>query len=153
MIRRWIRFLVPMLAATTLVTPAFAQRAQSETGNEPELIVGGLLSGAAGMFMGGYAGASLMCDRPNRDEWCGLIGFVWGGAVGESLMLPLGVHLTNGRRGNLALSTAASAGIAALGILAVYATGDARPLLVVPLVQLAATITIEHATARPEPPR
>ncbi len=75
-------------------------------------------------------------------------GFVVGAPIGESLLLPVGVHLANGRRGNLPLSLLASVGIAGAGIFAAVTAEDPYVLLSIPILQLAACTAIERSTGR-----
>lgn len=111
------------------------------------LVVGGLLGGAAGFGAGalvGYAlgGGDLLCG----DDPCGLEEAAYGAIVGQSVALPLGVHVANGGRGNYGLSLLASAAIGAAGVLVINATNDGTPFLVVPVAQLVSSILIERAT-------
>jgi len=110
---------------------------------------GGLLGGAVGFVAGALVGGAIgggnaLCG----DDACGLEEAAYGAAIGESVLLPLGVHLADRRRGNYGLSLLASAAIAGVGILAVDATNDGWPLIPVPVAQLVSSILIERATAR-----
>lgn len=114
------------------------------------LLVGtGLLAGALGFFAGGFTGAEI--DKASSDgyeEWDGLAGFVVGAPIGESLLLPIGIHLANDRQGNLPLSLLASASIAGTGIFLALASEEPYILLSIPIVQLIACTEIELSTSR-----
>lgn len=111
---------------------------------------GGLLGGAAGFFGGGFLGAVIACDQDDAaDEgFCAIGGFVVGASIGESALIPLGVHLANGRRGNYGLSLLASAAIAGVGLAVAIPQGEGAWLIPVPIAQIASSIAIERATAK-----
>jgi len=132
-------------AATGLRT---STRSAPSTGTAP-LILAGLGGGTVGLFAGGLAGWQLAGGNSIcGDDACGLEGGAYGAIIGESALLPLGVHLANHNRGNYWLSLLASAGIGAAGILAVDAANDGWPLIGVPVAQVISSILIERATAR-----
>jgi hypothetical protein len=109
----------------------------------------GLLAGTIGFFGGGFVGAAI--DKASSDgyeEWDGLLGFVISAPIGESLLLPVGVHLANGRRGNLPLSMLASIGITAAGIALAASADDAKILVAIPITQLIACTAIERSTTK-----
>jgi hypothetical protein len=118
-------------------------------GSAEGCMAAGLLAGTIGFFGGGFVGAGI--DKASSDgyeEWDGLYGFVVGAPIGESLLLPVGVHLANGRRGNLPLSVLASVGIAGTGIALAASAGDAKILVAIPIAQLLACTAIERSTSR-----
>jgi hypothetical protein len=122
-----------------------------ETGSTEKMAAYGLLTGAAGFLVGGLVGAALSGDRDDADSWVeALEGAVIGGTVGESLMLPVGVHLANDRRGDLLWSMPASLAIGVAGAAIgrrLESTGKAWPIIILtPLAQLAASIAIERNT-------
>lgn len=121
--------------------------ARSSDGNVGGMILGGVALGAAGLF-----GGALVGDRFQRFpcEDC-IEGAFYGALAGESLAIPLGVHLADRRRGNLAPAIAASLGIGALGLGAAALTDQWGILLAVPVFQVAASIGIERHTARARP--
>lgn len=130
--------------------PAEALDAPATPGFRPapsavSLGLGGLVGGAVGTFAGAYLGAKATEDEC---EDCFLEGLVYGGIAGESALLPLGVHLANGRRGNYGLSLLASAAIAGAGVGLAAATHEEGILLAVPVAQLISAIAIERATGR-----
>lgn len=113
----------------------------------PGLVLAGLIGGTVGVFAGGFIGSALgggnaICG----DDACGLEEAVYGAIIGESALLPLGVHLANHRRGSYGLSLLASGAIALAGVAAVDATDDGWPLIAVPVGQLVSSILIERAT-------
>lgn len=128
------------------------QMIEYETGSNSKMAAYGLLTGAAGFLVGGLVGAALLGETGESHSWVGALqGAVVGGTIGESLMLPVGVHLANDRRGDLLLSMPASLVIGAGGALVgrrLERNGKAWPVLVLtPIAQIAASIAIERATA------
>jgi hypothetical protein len=124
-----------------------------ETGSDAKMATYGLLTGAAGFLVGGLVGAAMGVgnDADDDDSWVqSLAGAVVGGTVGESLMLPIGVHIANDRRGDLLWSMPASLGIGTLGVVLarnVNSKSKAWPIYVLtPIAQLAASIAIERST-------
>jgi hypothetical protein len=104
--------------------------------------LGGLLTGIAGLVIGGYAGAAI--DRANGcSEWCGLEGGIVGATVGSTVMIPVGVHLANGQRGSFARGVAWSAIAAAAGWGLTLASDNATPLLLLPFAQIVAAVSAE----------
>ena len=123
-----------------------------ETGSTAKMAVYGLATGAAGFLVGGIVGAALIGEMNHSDSWVSALqGAVVGGTIGESLMLPVGVHLANDRQGDLLLSMPASLAIGAGGAWLgrrLDRTGRAWPVLVLtPLAQLAVAIAIERNTS------
>lgn len=111
------------------------------------LVAGGLLGGGlglgAGALLGGLVGGG---DRICGDDPCGLDEAIFGAIGGEVLLLPLGVHLANGRRGKYLPSLVVSAAIAGVGI-ALSGNGDHGEVMVaVPIAQLVSSILIERGT-------
>jgi hypothetical protein len=114
------------------------------------MTLGGLAGGAVGLVGGFYVGAALANDDDPEDLEA-LAGGAVGATIGEALLLPLGVHLANGRRGSYAASALVSLGIVAGGILALQAVHYDAPgtpviLVAVPVSQIAASIGIERST-------
>lgn len=127
--------------------PSVQQQQPAPVGN---LIMGGLIGGAVGFFAGGFAGAMLNdSDDGDPDELDALTGFVVGAIIGETVTLPLGVHLANKRRGNFGQSLLASAAATAVGLF-IATRGEDHPQAVipVPIVQLGASVIIEQNTTR-----
>lgn len=113
-------------------------------------IAGGVLAGGAGFLAGGFLGAS--CTYTPNADFSGIGGFIVGAPIGEAIGLPIGVHLGNGRRGNLPLAMFASMGIAGTGIVVTAALDDYRaPVITLPvtaLTQFVACVAIERGTTR-----
>ncbi len=110
------------------------------------LALGGLGTATVGTFAGAAIGAKITTRYPCED--CGLEGLIYGGVAGGSALLPLGVHLVNGRRGNYGASLLASLGIGAAGLAVAVASQEGAVMLTVPVLQLVSSIVIERATAR-----
>ncbi|MBK6423326.1 MAG: hypothetical protein IPF77_14140 [Gemmatimonadetes bacterium] len=139
---------LPRYRASPLVPGALRPAAPARA-SVTGMVLAGVTSGAIGLAGGGLIGSAVgggnaICG----DDACGLEEAVYGAIIGESVALPLGVHLANRRRGNYGLSLLASVGIGALGILAVDSSNDGWPLLAVPIGQLVSSILIERATSR-----
>jgi hypothetical protein len=111
------------------------------------MTLGGLLGGAVGVVAGGLAGAALGGgDRLCGDDPCGFEEAVWGAAVGMSVMLPLGVHLANHRRGSYGTELVASLVVGAVGLGLSSQSNNGAPLVLVPVGQLVASILIERSS-------
>ena len=156
------------LALTFLAAPGQAQRATSVFAVEHDhgsgappaqlslpprhstspvlLALGGLGAATVGTFAGAVIGSRLTTRYPCEN--CGLEGLVYGGVAGGSALLPLGVHLANGRRGNYGTSLLTSLGIGAAGLAVAVASQEGAVMLTVPVLQLVSSIAIERATAR-----
>jgi hypothetical protein len=133
------------------------------------LVAGALAGGAAGALAGGLLAGGLRFLGPCDDQ-DGCIDryadWAFSGAVlGQSVGLPLGVHLANGRQGRLPPALLASAGIGTAGLIAYwgiqrYGTDEwgntrgnpdlltAATLVAVPVLELVTSIAIERATSR-----
>jgi hypothetical protein len=114
-----------------------------------------IIGGVAGVALGipvGMAAALPAVAACKGDESC-LLPVLAGAVIGESVGVPFGVHVAEGRRGNLFLSTLASVGITGLGMAAIGYVGDSGtpPVAVsvlVPIAQIAASTYIERRTRR-----
>jgi hypothetical protein len=120
------------------------------------LMAGGLAGGVAGVVVGAVAGAKLAeIDCTEGCDESGLYMALIGAAVGETLLLPLGVHLANRRQGSYFPAMMASVALSGAGIWLAYALDntsmrESAPtvlLVTVPILQLAAAIQIERRTA------
>lgn len=126
-------------------------RAEAEEGRPvPALAAAGLVGGAVGAVAGGYL-AALLASGDHGDDLDFLSGMVAGAAIGEGLLLPLGVHLANRRAGSYPTSALVSLGLTAAGLLALEAVHYDPPgapvvLVAIPLAQIATSIAIESAT-------
>jgi hypothetical protein len=127
------------------------QGAPGNAGGLSRPVLGGLAAGALGAglgFLGGLAAYSA-CEG---DEVC-LLPALAGAIIGETLALPLGVHLAEGRRGSYPLGALASAGITAAGLGAMSLVGNSGApaqgiAVMIPVAQLVASIAVERRTAR-----
>ena len=128
----------PTRAARSI--PTLARSPDPNTGG---MVLGGLLLGAGGLFAGALLG-DRMQSYPCED--C-IEGAFYGALVGESLAIPLGVHLGDRRQGQAGAALAASLGIGLLGLGAAAATDEWRLLLAIPVAQIASSIAIERRTA------
>jgi hypothetical protein len=151
-------FLIAAVAALPLLsaTAASAQHAPPRQNSTLRLVAGGVLGGAAGLAVGGLGGAWIggnSCDDDGNPDSChGAEGLFFGAVAGQSLSVPVGVHLANQRAGRLGPSLLASALIAGAGALAVTSTQDDGVLvgavIGVPALQLVSSVLIEKATTR-----
>lgn len=122
-------------------------------GSTTGMIAAGLGAGLVGFVVVGYIGARIADDPNNYEDLDALGGAIVGGTIGESMLLPFGVHLADHRRGRVLPAVLASLGIGVAGVSLAIATQDAAPLPVVilvltPISQLISSIAIERATAR-----
>ena len=124
------------------------------TGPAPtvQLVLGGLAGGALGLYAGAYAGYATEGIGVRGGLWEGSneyvpIGLLLGAVAGETLLVPLGVHLANGRQGTYWSSALLSAGVTAAGLLLAVPTVGIS-LLVIPMGQLYLSIQNERATAQ-----
>ena len=108
--------------------------------------LGGLLAGITGVVAGGFAGAVVERGGGCDGDWCGFAGAVHGAAAGSAVMVPVGVHLTNRRRGNLGRAMLYSLGVTAVGVAVAHATDDGIPILLIPLAQIVVSVAAETAT-------
>jgi hypothetical protein len=118
-----------------------------------QLILGGLAGGALGLYAGAYAGNAVERAGIRSGWWNSCIdcwvsaGPVLGAAALESVGVPLGVHLANGRRGQFWSSALLSLGIGTAAALLSEPTSGAS-LLIAPVAQIYTSIRIERATSR-----
>lgn len=129
-------------------TPSAAgARVPAEALDAGKMIFGGILLGAGGLIGGALIGQHL--ERSPCED-CILGAFV-GALAGESLAIPLGVHLANRGRGDVGPALAASIGIAAAGLGAAVLSREGGVLLAIPVLHIAASIAIERHTAAGNP--
>jgi hypothetical protein len=122
----------------------------------PVLVVGGTATAAASMLVFGLAGALIggnsCADSGNPDSCRGMEGGLWGAAVGYTVGIPAGVHLTNRRAGSLRPSLLTSAAIAGVGVAAGFGIGTDQSIAVAalsaPILQMVSSVIIERRTAR-----
>jgi hypothetical protein len=111
------------------------------------MLLSGIGLGAVGVLVGGLAGEQI--DENScapGDDFCGLGGLIVGAFIGETLALPLGVHIA-GKKGSYGLELVTSLGITALGVAAANAT-DGISLVFIPPLQLWACIAQELRAAK-----
>ncbi len=125
-----------------------------ESGSAPTAILvgAGLLGSTVGFLAGAHFGFSSV-DCQSGEFPCGIEQAIFGAAVGESVLMPLAIHLANRGRGDLGRSLLTSLTVCALGIgagLAAVESEDSGALLVlipaVPLIQLGACVSTEKKT-------
>ena len=111
-------------------------------------IWGGILGGAVGFFGGGMLGVA--SAENCSDCGFGSIGrFLLGASIGEALVLPLGVHYGNKRRGKLGFVFLTSLAMAGGGLMIMdRLNADESWFLLVPVLQIGATVAVERITAR-----
>jgi hypothetical protein len=113
-------------------------------------IVGGLLAGSAGFWAGAFiAGAIADKNCDGEDVGCLLHSILAGAAIGESLLLPAGIHVGNGRRGTFPLELGASVGLAGLGVAAAEGADDPWPLVPAAVAQMVVGVLLERRTRTP----
>lgn len=128
------------------ILPADTETAPLDEGT---LAFAGITGGVVGFVAGGYV-ALVFDDHRCREFGC-LSVFYVGANAGASTLLPLAVHLANHRRGNLAQDLVVSLSVGAAGMAIADATDSGWPLLGIPIVQLAAIITMERHASPPNP--
>ncbi len=110
--------------------------------------IGGLVGAAAGFVGGGLIGAAL-ARNDRGDGWAELGGFLMGAVIGEVSLTPVGVHIGNKRQGSLALDFLTSAVTGIGGLIMASQLSYAQSLLVlVPVVQISATVAVERMRGR-----
>lgn len=145
--------------STSGLQPAWAEAMAepAEGRSTVALMTGGIVGGVAGLLIGGATAAGL--GNLGCTEGCGESGLYWallGAAVGETISLPLGVHLANRRQGSYLFAMLASVALTGAGIgmavgLPESPTGDQGRsilLIAVPVMQMVSSIQIERWTAR-----
>ena len=146
----WVRWQAPLLPPVH----AWGGTASADDGNTAStlfMVVGGVTGGTVGLFGGAIIGGTLgggnsIC----YDDPCGLEEALLGAVLGESVLLPLGVHLANHSDGNYGYSLLGSLAVGAVGIGLVGATDSAELLLAIPIAQIISSVLIERATSRPK---
>lgn len=123
----------------------------SKSPSVPAMLLGGVAGGAVGLIAGAYGGVAVERAGVRAGLWRMSneyvpAGLVWGALLGESLLLPLGVHAGGGGRGSYWRSAATSIGVMGAGLLLAIPTSGVS-LLFVPPVQLGTSIHIEQRSA------
>lgn len=125
------------------------------------LVLGGAAGAGAGLLAGGVLGGALGYALTRCDDQDGCFGDYLnaafnGAAVGTSVLIPLGVHLANGREGRYAPALLASAGLGALGLGVFWGVQKSEgpdalmvaSVVATPALQLLTSVAIERATSR-----
>lgn len=121
--------------------------AEVRTASTPVMVAGGVGAGAIGFFAFGYLGAAIANHAGSYDDLDALVGAMAGATLGESVMLPVGVHLVNRRRGNLLPAMLVSTGIGVGAMTLAFASDNAYVLPAALVGQLVSSILIEKATS------
>lgn len=117
-----------------------------------KMVVGGLLGGAAGLYLGGVFGANLSGgglsanDVGGGGSWNDLGNALLFGAIGESLGMALGIHLANDRRGSYWRGAVAVAGTGIIMLIPAVSIDNAW--VIIPVAQLWSGIVVERRTTR-----
>ena len=107
-------------------------------------IWGGLLGATVGLFGGAFLGSASFGQR----GYDAVGGAIVGAIIGEVLVMPLGVHYGNNRQGKFGLDLLSSAAVAGAGLLMMNTlSADESFLLLLPVLQIGATVAVERATA------
>jgi hypothetical protein len=142
--------LVALLAAATATTAVAQKPVTSDATDQPPVewpILGGAVAGAVGLVVGARIGYELECADGCPGDFGGLGGTVLGGLTGEMLLLPVGVHLGNRRRGSFAADLTASL-LSGSGALVFAAFTDPDAIYIAPVIQLATTVFTERRGAK-----
>ncbi|MGH7637611.1 MAG: hypothetical protein ACREOK_08155 [Gemmatimonadaceae bacterium] len=131
---------------TAFAAPSDLFPEEPERSGVGEMLAAGAGAGLVGIVGGAYVGASL--EQCGPDEWfCGLAGGIIGGAVGSTIMIPVGVHLASRRHSSFAAKLGVSAAVMGVTALLAYPTSGVS-ILVMPLGQLIATVSVENNASR-----
>ncbi len=113
--------------------PTPATRSAAENQYAGRKILGGVLGGAAGFFVGGFLGVQI-ADSESCYDWCGLIGAIIGASLLESIGLGLGLEVADPGEPKLLRRILLPTLVGGAGLLAAAVAESALPLLlVVPL--------------------
>lgn len=118
------------------------------------LVMGGVGLGIVGVVLGGYAGAKIEENGGcTGEDFCGLAGALLGATIGETLLLPAGVHVANHARGSYLLAVGATS-LVAVGVWTVaLGANNGTVLLAIPAGQLITAALVElHTAATPRAP-
>ncbi len=146
----WVRWQAPPLAPTHAWSGA-ASTDSGSTVNTAFMVVGGVIGGTVGLFGGAIIGGTIGGGNSTcGDDQCGLEEALLGAVIGETTLLPLGVHLANHSRGNYGYSLLGALAVGAVGIGLAGAIDSTELLLAVPIGQIVSSVLIERATSRPK---
>jgi hypothetical protein len=116
------------------------------------MVAGGLIGGAAGLYLGGVFGANLngsglQSDTfGGADAWSDIGNAIVFGALGESLGMALGIHMANRGRGSFWRDALAVAGTGIVLLIPAATIDDAW--VIIPVAQLWSGIVVERRTTR-----
>ena len=116
-----------------------------------KMVVGGLIGGAAGLYLGGVFGANLSGGGLSGNDvgggsWNDLGNALLFGAIGESLGMALGIHVANKRQGSYWRDAIAVAGTGFILLIPAAAIDNAW--VIIPVAQLWSGIVVERRTTR-----
>lgn len=131
------------LAPATQLRTQATMGATSGGGDEAKLAFAGAIGAVVGLTIGAVALRSRSCDE--LDCW---VPAFYAAMAGESLGVPVAVHLANGRRGRSGGAILASLAIGAGGLGAAILCDEPALLLAIPVGQIASAVAIERSTAR-----
>ncbi len=130
---------------------SLSEQNEKKKGSVPGSVIGSLLGGAIGFFGGGLLGYEIETDSGcsgDEDDWCGVSGFFFGAAIGESLLMPIGAHAGNGGHGNLPINLLITTGIGGLGLALAASSNEPTTLIAIPVLQLLTSIVVEQTISR-----
>lgn len=137
--------------------PAPALQEQERLPSPAVLALGGIAGGMFGTVLGAAAGYALETTLTGcrGSDFCGLGGIALGGAAGEVLGLPLGVHAMNGRRGRYGEGVVVTLLVGLAGIGLATQLPEAGPVMsvAIPAAQLATAVAVERASGARKPAR
>ncbi len=111
-------------------------------------VVGGILGGALGTAFGTIVGLGFAHNACDDSEFlCVPAGAVVGLLFGEAFFLPIGVHTGNCELGSLSKGMLASFGVLVIGTGILVAADGGEYWFAIPLIQLAACVSVERETA------
>ncbi len=123
----------------------------SEPASAAQVIGGGVLGAVAAIALGQIAYQAAGGGRLCGDDPCGLVVGILSTAIFEPVLVPLGAHFANHRRGNLGLSLLASSAAGAGALLLWNVTDTPEPFVALaPIVQIAVAALVERATSHQE---
>ncbi|MET0400254.1 MAG: hypothetical protein ABW277_25920 [Longimicrobiaceae bacterium] len=145
----------PAAAPGAYRAPALQEQARPPS--EVALALGGIAGGAVGTLVGAAAGFALETSltQCQGDEFCGVGGILLGGAAGEVLGIPFGVHQVNRRRGRYGEGVVVTllVGLAGIGLASQMQEAGPVMAVAVPAAQLVAAVAVERASGARKPPR
>jgi hypothetical protein len=107
-------------------------------------IIGGMVGGTVGIFTGALIGQNVTQKQAGEIY----IGAVYGLLIGETLLLPVGVHAGNNEQGSLLADFAVSTGVGTTAVLIGTRSDLGSALLVGVFGQFIAVVATERATGK-----